>query len=273
MAMDEVTIDHKLKIRKYTSAELKERYEETANDMSFMRADQVSRNPFIIELIYEVPKQEPNISVSLEQIFQDILTTLRLLKSGSVGSGLFYTKSITWNPTIGGRIGGDPGRIMYGAPYELRNEEIPRLLKLYNQILQNPIDDNHPLALAIRRFNYAYERKRAEDKLIDLMIAFEALLLPENDELKLRLSLRVANLLRDIAERSQVFNEIRQAYRLRSDIVHGHKKIDSKEIIQYANIMEERLRQSIICIHKSINLGKKSQNIIKELDNPSSLFS
>jgi putative transposase len=81
---------------------------------------------------------------------------------------------------------------------------------------------------AVKRFSYASERDRPDDRLVDLMIAAESLFLCSEDdpanrgELRYRLALRAAFFIdsRDYSRR-EVFNHMRKAYDNRSAIVHG----------------------------------------------------
>jgi hypothetical protein len=85
------------------------------------------------------------------------------------------------------------------------------------------------LDLAIRRYSYAHERHRLEDKIIDLLIAAESLFLsdynkddPYIGEIRYRLSLRAALFTETGGEaRKKVFRQMRAAYDLRSTIAHG----------------------------------------------------
>jgi len=84
------------------------------------------------------------------------------------------------------------------------------------------------LDVAIRRFGYAHERQRAEDRIIDLMISAEALFLCDYGkdnyvgEIRYRLSLRAALFLASEPEsRRTVFKWMRDAYDLRSKLAHG----------------------------------------------------
>jgi hypothetical protein len=79
------------------------------------------------------------------------------------------------------------------------------------------------LALALRRFDSAYSRYEYEDALIDLWIAFEALLLSDgNIELSYRVSLRIAALVgTGPSERGAVFEQAKRSYKYRSKVVHG----------------------------------------------------
>jgi hypothetical protein len=79
------------------------------------------------------------------------------------------------------------------------------------------------LALALRRFNSAYERYSDEDVLIDLWIGFEALLVPDGTaELRYRASLRIARLAGlNPVDRQEAFELAKRSYDTRSKVVHG----------------------------------------------------
>jgi hypothetical protein len=83
--------------------------------------------------------------------------------------------------------------------------------------------EDRRLALALRRFDTSYERDECEDSLIDLWIAFEALVLPEGgSELSYRAALRIAQLAGDDKDtRREAFEQARRSYKCRSQIVHG----------------------------------------------------
>jgi hypothetical protein len=87
-----------------------------------------------------------------------------------------------------------------------------------------------------------------------LMIAAECLFLPGlNDELSYRLSLNAAWLLgKDAAARRSVYNLMKAAYQLRSDIVHtGAPKADhltsakTKTLPEFSTKVEETMRQAL----------------------------
>jgi Apea-like HEPN len=80
-----------------------------------------------------------------------------------------------------------------------------------------------PLDYPLRRFSQAETRENPEDRIVDLMIACESLLLPDREgELSYRMALRFAFTLgKDGDQRRQLFDEMRAAYRVRSWIVHG----------------------------------------------------
>ena len=83
-----------------------------------------------------------------------------------------------------------------------------------------------PLNIAISRFNYAYERNKLEDKLIDYMIAFEALFFKHGEigEFRHKLAVRVARFLKqNYDERKEIMKRMMEFYDKRSAIVHGKK--------------------------------------------------
>jgi len=82
------------------------------------------------------------------------------------------------------------------------------------------------MRIAIERFNYAIDRVRPEDKLLDLAIALEALFVVRadydagsriSDQIAQRCCLYLESLRHDHA----LLSEVKAWYRVRSTIVHG----------------------------------------------------
>ena len=70
---------------------------------------------------------------------------------------------------------------------------------------------------ALRRFNFAYERSRPSDRLIDHWIALEALFLPSQDqELRFRAAMRVAYFLGEKQRRQNIYKAMLDSYDGRS---------------------------------------------------------
>lgn len=121
------------------------------------------------------------------------------------------------------------------------------------------------LTVAIKRFSYAHDRVDREDKIIDLLIAAEALFLSttgNQSELKYRLRLHAALFVgSDQATRRQIFDDMGLAYDLRSSIVHGSipdSKIDKiakreggrfgdkYKLLEFTDRIQEYIRFSIV---------------------------
>jgi hypothetical protein len=107
----------------------------------------------------------------------------------------------------------------------LTAEQIEELSELALRRLGNPRVRGFPVA--IRRFRDSYERHEPDDpeRLFDLAIALEALLLNDEEtkeQLRFRLSLRAARFLEiGVKERMLVFETVRDLYDMRSKIAHG----------------------------------------------------
>jgi hypothetical protein len=124
------------------------------------------------------------------------------------------------------------------------------------------------IGVAARRVNLAHERYNWEDKIIDLLIAAEAIFFcdqNEKSELSYRLSLRASFFLATDKEiRKQIFSDFRTAYKLRSSIVHGSNA--EKLISKIAESEEYGLQsfvlkiQSYIChaIYKAVLISNQN---------------
>jgi hypothetical protein len=114
------------------------------------------------------------------------------------------------------------------------------------------------LALALRRFSYQAYRQRAEDELVDILVAAEALYLSDlgPSELGFRFALR-ASAFSDVAKlgmtRREVFDMMKAAYNVRSKIVHGDEpkpkdmkvKDMPKLLPEFVQASEEVVRQGL----------------------------
>ena len=113
--------------------------------------------------------------------------------------------------------------------YELRDDaEVKQFQDLWRDLTDGRLDDRGFLVMALRRFNMALNRAVIEDRIVDLMISAESLFLSdsgnpgERGEQRFRLALRAAKFV--VSPRyapRQIFDLMRTAYDIRSDIVHG----------------------------------------------------
>lgn len=167
----------------------------------------------------EFPDQE------VRKNFDEAISALRLFKNGGVAYSTMWRKPKIWEPSSGAIISSLPGRgVVLGADYVLSKQEIPVFMDFWNLYRKVRKKDRKRIEIALRRFNFSYERVAPEDMLIDYLIGFEALLLSrdERQELEYRLALRGAFLLGTTTEeRKKIFFYLKTAYRERSNIVHG----------------------------------------------------
>jgi len=235
---------------------------------------------YTLETVYSHRKGTPINTSSCRDSFEDVMTTLRLYKSGQVDFNIIKMEAASWDPIGGTSFSSGfsrQGRFFRGS-YELNESEKPDLLRLWRRIKSfkkktGSLKRSKYLNIALRRFSFGIEEEDAENKMIDFFIAFEALCLPERDELTYRLSNRVAILL---AEEDVDAEEIRKfmakAYDLRSNIVHGKDvrpiKIDGKifKLNDFVQTVEGYLRESLKSFIVLSQRYKNQQTILALLD-------
>ncbi len=143
--------------------------------------------------------------------------------------------------------------------YRLNQEEASGLLAFWRETRSSGLErkNRRYLGVAMRRLRYAIGRERLEDRLVDLVVAAEALFpgivgKPSSTELSYRLSMYVAGLLGgNQEERRLIFARMRQAYALRSSIVHGDA-VDERTVAQLVQDVERFVREGL---RKAIKLA------------------
>jgi Apea-like HEPN len=150
------------------------------------------------------------------------------------------------------------------------------LKKLWSDLNRSSVRRHGFIFQAIKRFGYAHERHDWEDKIVDLLIAAEALFLSqmtERGELNYRLRLNAAVFLGGTPDvRRHIFRDMKNAYDLRSKIVHGSdtKKIiadilkaedigfgEEYKLYQFIYRIQEYIR---IAIHRMINIAVEKKD-------------
>jgi hypothetical protein len=243
-------------------------------------------NEYALELFLEAPKvfgegpAVPDVENMPSQIarrqFDEACSALRLYKSGAVSYDYIRIGSTSWELHGGTHTVSSIGmRPAIGPQHSLSEEEVAEFLRFWGFFQRVRKKKLKRTDIALRRFNFAYERVRPEDKLIDYLIGFEALLLKgdEHQELEYRLALRGSRLLsKTPEERQTVFKELKSAYRERSNIVHGGTvkeaiKIGDEKIKfnEFVEKVEQRLRSAIKEFLGRLETQSESE-VIKDLD-------
>lgn len=188
---------------------------------------------FALEYDAEVPKfigkhTEPVTGQGFQGVAtekcDEAIAALRLFKAGAVRYIAINFRRLVWEP---GAFGGSilkPPTASVGPRYELSRDDIPAFESFWTDFRRQRSSTRRRIDLALRRFNLAYERILPQDRLIDYMIALEALLLTreEQQELAYKLGLRGSALLGENPDtRFEVFSRLKKAYAVRSEIVHG----------------------------------------------------
>lgn len=273
---DEIKITDNLKIIKVSKDELQEIW--ARGEFSpFVNRHKIWHTEYVIEMTWDAQKvigsgnQKPVGSMVKDEIGH-VLTTLRIFKAGITGFNFIETKPIKPSILIAGieSVGGLATQPYLGEKYTLQSGERRSLVELF-RLLKDAKTHTIPnyLLVAINRFEYAYARLLPEDKLLDFMIAFEAIFLKgdEQQELSYRLSLRAAYLLaKNVGERKGIFDFMRQAYRARSEIVHGERATGEGKNKDFVDKVEFYLRLSIIKVLKERQYKINHNNFLNTLD-------
>jgi len=265
--LDEINVDPGIAVRRLPDEVIAEFFGYGGSG-SFGGTNEVLQWTHGICVEYELPKifggivgaadksLEP-LRANFDRPVDDVIRSLRLIKSGVVGIGPKLMKPQTWSPETGTLLYYGFPDVPFRAPYVLVQGDVTALLSLLPAVKVLDRERFSFLELALRRFNQSYGRVGAEDRLIDYMIAFEALYLndtgaQERGEMRFRLALRVAKFLREPNQQQSLYREMRAAYNMRSSIGHGDvydpPKVDGRviPIEEFISRIENYLRESLI---------------------------
>lgn len=189
--------------------------------------------------------------------FKILNVFFQIFKSGSIGIPYCnrYVKNEEENTYSSVGFVTDPKVNYYEEKtYTLSKQETFLLKSMWNKYIIQFSSRNTPFQTAVRRFYFSSQRFDKEDKVIDLMIAFEALYLPENSELSFRLSLRIARFLEDEYNPSELFEFMKKAYKVRSKFVHGETFNPS---VKENNVKELEIKSLIKQLYEILRLSIK----------------
>jgi hypothetical protein len=272
--VDEIDLGGNIKIKKLTEKDFDEIFKETKRGISYFSSDEAMDVDYQIEAVESIENGTALDNSMFAIICYNVISALRLFKDGIIGDVKLYEhnyvkyKYESWEPIWQPVRGSITMVQQIKAPqkYSLLSQEVGDLIKLWNKYNSYDFNKNRSVDIAIRRFNYAYEKKMVEDKLIDYIITLEALFLKEeeNNELNYRIALRTALF---IGSKKQEINQIREnikkAYDIRSKIVHGSSKIKHEKLQELTYKMEEYDRLSI---RKFLFLNKGTKEEIEKIE-------
>jgi len=193
--------------------------------------------------------------------FQNVVLAMRLFKQGAIGYKAVFL-------LIDGRpyITHDFGVIPLHAPIvpilkHLKEKSAVFALLTFNEnelaeftpfykLVSKRVGREKKWPLPIRYFSRMYESKPYPDVLVDCMISFEALVFKgekEEREKQTPLALAISMLIgKNSKEREKIKTTIKEAYKIRNDVVHGkHPRKSELEIATLCWETEDYLRRSI----------------------------
>ncbi len=211
-----------------------------------------------------------------------VLSALRLFERGDVGmSSLSWALPSTRKRSSGvqfvhmARLKTRP----YGAPFQLSSERSGTLIRFFEVVeryLSNKeLEVHRNTDVALSRFHYGHTRTRPEDRLVDFIVGFEALLLSREGAKAHRLSERGGLLLgRSEQDRLGVAEELGVAYKARNDIVHdgiARETVQLQETEIGLPSLVDRLERHLARALKAVivleqKCGLARADLIRELD-------
>ena len=167
--------------------------------------------------------------------------------------------------------------------YKLLNCEFEEFKSFWKEKTKHSLLEKEKsfLSVAIRRFSQSNERDIVEDRIIDLMIAAEAIFLSSGGsfqgELKYRISHRASMFIETDAGRQRyLFDFMKKAYDVRSAIVHGsHPNLPNKmdgstyTLYEFCDDIEKYLR---ISMKKAIDQTASAKDKSSAIDWDSIIF-
>lgn len=141
-----------------------------------------------------------------------------------------------------------------GTTYQLNVPEINELIALIRKTELVDKQTKEKLKIPIGRFLRGFEELDYENKLIDYLIGLESIFVKKHEPSKGALiSKRCADFLAEPEEnKKSINNTIREAYKIRNDIVHGSdyqnntEKVTSNDLAQIIEIVEYCIKESIL---------------------------
>lgn len=197
------------------------------------------------------------------KINQEIII-LRSLTNRSISSRPFDLIYTGWfSPNIGGGGIDSP----WNNPKEtaqLSSENMSDYQK-YRQIFQN-IDDNktkQQIFVAMRKLAFGMDKIYSGDEVLDTISGLEGLLVSEKNEVTHKCAERTAILLeQEIEKRIQLQIDIREAYRLRSNVAHGSAIIDDEDSIISKRYL--RGKEAASKDYRELNKNRKLRQISRD---------
>lgn len=258
------------------------------NNLSFMTGrDSLSNFSSIKYVLY----REKTSSISDRDLIKEVTAILSAFRL--IGAGKIYSPYMVRIPQLSHQtVGGynplsdftPPTFYLHSAKLDISGAAVFKKLQEIYSCLTSA--NAHEVEFAVRRYNLSFSRYYIEDKIVDLTICLEALLLHGmHDELKYRLSLYLLALLgkdKDI----DLNKFAKEMYDLRSEIVHSNlqfseiykKESRRNKVLKIVgadkgsvpSLIEEKftdvVRRVIAIVAHELANGKKMQNVRENLE-------
>ena len=190
----------------------------------------------LVYVEYKLHEEEGvNLQALSDEHFEALETLLRLFQPGEVSvrrhermwrvdgqefKSMIFFDSIPVRP--------EPAALYDRLPYRLDDSTLERFVEFFNGYWSVLEETPQSLRTALNRFNSSYERRTLSDRLIDLVIALEALFGDgESSSITYKVAMRCACWLKQPGSgRQKTFRDVRKSYAYRSKVVHGRTKME-----------------------------------------------
>lgn len=211
--LTEIKLSDHIIIRRGADHELEEIYDR-------IKYDNLKTQQFIIEYEY-TESNESTFPRKLFKLLDDLNLFFTIFLEGKtkvanalrhiLNNGEYQKAGFTTNPKVSA---------YFSEEYILRREDSEKIKDCWERFqLQS---DNQTMQIALRRYLFSIQKSEEEDQVIDLMIAFEALLIKNNEgSINENIATRCSKFLSHKYDQEEMYNILRKAYKLRSEIVHG----------------------------------------------------
>lgn len=221
------------------------------NVPALLEDEHLPANRCVLEKAYRVPIADQPIDTNSAAVaFDMVVTALRLLREGRVDRQNTYARRE--NPGELAIV--QTGATWHGAKrhpiqgtYSLSEADLPALDGIVKALNRGAIPRR--LQTAVDRVNFAAERDRPDDQLLDVLIAMEALFGDSSGAIGYKIGMRCAAFVeKEYHKREHIRRAIADAYRTRSALVHGGRRTDASE-----STTRHLVAELLVCLRNSIS--------------------
>ena len=204
----------------------------------------------------ESTKSRPHLQA--DHTFEHLEWLLRLFQPGGISvrrhEHIFRVQEKKWDPLvyfIGHSPQPVPVPLYERPPYPLDDATVDSFVEFFDKFWDE-LQENLPsyLTIALSRFNSSYEKRSLVDRLIDLVIALEALFGDSSFSKANIIAKRCSSWLNQPGKEHQGTSAlIKKMYKTRNNVVHGEEGIDLSEKHDFEtrlNELEDVVRASLV---------------------------
>lgn len=196
--LEEIELKGDMKLRKISKKELEELWS-AVGQISHVNRDELLKLKFALETV-RVKNKETNVTKpNPSELLDKVVIALRLFKEGLIWPCFIFSKPLSWLSHEGRwSLGEGLHSRGFQEVYFLTKDEAKKFRSFWEKICSFNFTKHSFLDVALKKFNYAYERSLPEDKIMNLIIAFEPLFLKKDEKYRIgrKLSRRLARFLK-----------------------------------------------------------------------------